>query len=55
MKSKKPNLASTSTPETKTAKIHNAYLQNSQCQTLTIDLPLAQSQIPISFKIEQIT
>jgi hypothetical protein len=37
MKSKKPNLASASTPETKTAsfktaKIHNVYLQNSQCQ-----------------------
>jgi hypothetical protein len=32
MKSKNPNLASANTPETKTAKIHNAYLQNSQCQ-----------------------
>jgi hypothetical protein len=36
MKSKKPNLACASTPETKTAKIHNAYLQNSQCQNARI-------------------
>jgi flagellar basal body rod protein FlgB len=28
----KHNLASVNTPETKTAKIHNAYIQNAQCQ-----------------------
>jgi hypothetical protein len=32
MKFKKPNLASANTPETKTAKTHNAFIQNAQCQ-----------------------
>jgi hypothetical protein len=31
MKFKKPNLTK-NTPETKTAKIHNTYIQNAQCQ-----------------------